>query len=148
MKYEFKKNGEDDYSLIYKDKEIKFKSNVNAITRLQECEAVAKIKMIDDLASKGKSLRDYTIEIKKDGKTYYDNTNKVELTKLYVQKEFVEVYSNLVKEILGKEIQELYNEMELNETELQKFSEEFGMIITGQYKFPSREILQTQTTEE
>lgn len=148
MKYEFKKNGEDDYSLIYKDKEIKFNSNVNAITRLQECEAVAKIKMIDDLATKGKSLRDYTIEIKKDGKTYYDNTNKVELTKLYVQKEFVEVYSSLVKEILGKEIQELYNEMELTETELQKFSEEFGMIITGQYKFPSREILQTQTTEE
>lgn len=148
MKYEFKKNGEDDYSLIYKDKEIKFKSNVNAITKLQECEAVAKIKMIDDLATKGKSLRDYTIEIKKDGKTYYDNTNKVELTKLYVQKEFVEVYSNLVKEILGKEIQELYNEMELTETELQKFSEEFGMIITGQYKFPSREILQAQTTEE
>lgn len=148
MKYEFKKNGEDDYSLIYKDKEIKFKSNVNAITRLQECEAVAKIKMIDDLATKGKSLRDYTIEIKKDGKTYYDNTNKVELTKLYVQKEFVEVYSSLVKEILRKEIQELYNEMELTETELQKFSEEFGMIITGQYKFPSREILQTQATEE
>jgi len=148
MKYEFKKNGEDDYSLIYKGKEIKFNSNVNAITRLQECEAVAKIKMIDDLATKGKSLRDYTIEIKKDGKTYYDNTNKVELTKLYVQKEFVEVYSSLVKEILGKEIQELYNEMELTETELQKFSEEFGMIITGQYKFPSREILQTQTAEE
>ena len=141
MKYEFKKNGQDDYSLTYKDKTINFKSSVNVVNKLQEAEANAKIKMIADLSSKGISLRSLTIEIEKDGKKYYDNTNRTQMEQAYVQKEFTEIFSNIIIELLGMSLQELYTDMELNQEELQKFSEEFGLIITGQYKFPSREVL-------
>lgn len=141
MKYEFKKNGEDDYSLIYKNKIINFKSDVSVVNRLQEAEANGKINMITDLSAKGISLRSLTIEIVKDGKKYYDNTNRTQMEQAYVEKEFTQVFSKIVEELLGMPLQDLYNDMELSQDELQKFSEEFGMVITGQYKFPSREII-------
>ena len=141
MKYEFKKNGEDDYSLIYKDKTINFKSDVSVVNRLQEAEANAKIKMIADLSAKGISLRTLTIEVEKDGKKYYDNTNRTQMEQVYVQKEFAQVFNDIVEELLGMPSQQLYNELDLTQDEFEEFSKEFGLIITGQYKFPSGRIL-------
>ena len=78
-KYEFIKNGVDDYTLKYKDKEINFNSNVNIQKDLQDVPERARKKMILDLAKEGISIKDLSKEIKENGKTYYDNSNKDEL---------------------------------------------------------------------
>ena len=49
-KYRFVRNGTDDYSLIYKDKEIRFHSDVEIITELQMVYANAEEQMIFALA--------------------------------------------------------------------------------------------------
>lgn len=139
MKYEFVKNGVDDYSLKYKDKEIKFKSDVSIITRIQETIATGKLKMVADLTKKGMTVKDLVIVKKVDGKTYYDNTNKIEVEKSYIQTEQGLVFNEILKEKLGMDIQKLQVELELTEDELGKFGEDFAKVITGQLQFPSEE---------
>lgn len=141
MKYEFKKNGEDDYSLIYKDQIINFKSDVKAVEQMQSAEANGRIKMIEDLSKRGISIKSLIIEKKENGKTYYDNTNKVELEKTYINEEFARTYLEIIERILGKPLDKLYNEMELTNDELKQFSQDLGLIITGKYEFPSGEVL-------
>ena len=149
MKYEFKKNGEDDYSLIYKNKEIKFNSDVDAASRLQECEATAKIKMIEDLSKKGISLRSLTIEVIKDGKKYYDNTNRIEMEKTYIDKEQALIFNELIKNKLGSGIEDLIRDIGLTEKkEVEDFSLDFAKIIAGQWKTPSGEILPKENKTE
>lgn len=133
-KYEFIKNGIDDYTLKYKDKEINFKSNVDVVNRLQDTVATGRMKMIKDLAKEGLSLKDLTIETKKDGKTYYDNTNKVELENTYIQQEQGRVFMEIIKEVFGKEITELFLDIELDESETEEFAKEFGEILTGRFQ--------------
>lgn len=149
MKYEFKKNGEDDYSLIYKDKEIKFNSDVDAASRMQECEATAKIKMIEDLSKKGISLRSLTIEVIKDGKKYYDNTNRIEMEKTYIDKEQGLIFNEIIKNKLGSSIEDLIRDIGLTEKkEVEDFSLDFAKIIAGQWKSPSGEILPKENKTE
>lgn len=139
MKYEFIKNGVDDYSLKYKDKEIKFKSDVSIISRMQETIAAGKLKMVADLTKKGMTVKDLVIVKKVDGKTYYDNTNKIEVENSYIQTEQGLVFNEILKEKLGMDIQQLQTELELTEDDLGKFGEDFAKVITGQLQFPSEE---------
>lgn len=135
-KYEFIKNGVDDYTLKYKNKEINFKSNVNIVNRLQETTASAKMRMIKDLSKEGISIKDLTIETKKDGKTYYDNTNKIELENSYMQQEQTKVFMNIIEETFGMNIIDLFNDIGLNaEEEGEEFSTQLGQILVG--NFPS-----------
>ena len=136
-KYEFIKNGVDDYTLKYKDKEINFKSNVNIVNRLQDSIATARMKMIKDLAKEGISIKDLVIEKKENGKTYYDNTNKEELEKAYTEKEQSIVFMNIIKELFGMEMQDLFNEIGiLEEKEATEFSEQLGKILVGRFQTP------------
>ena len=83
MKYEFIKVDEDTTKLKYKDKEFTFKTNVKLVSEMQNIIKKSRIKIIQDLAKDGISVKSLTIETKKDGKTYYDNSNKTELEKIY-----------------------------------------------------------------
>ena len=76
MKYEIIKNGVDDYTLRYKDKVFNYKPDIELMSNLQEAPKKARIEMLKDLAKEGISLKEFTIEEKKNGKTYFDNTNK------------------------------------------------------------------------
>lgn len=135
-KYEFIKNGIDDYTLKYKDKEINFKSNVDIVTRLQNATATARNKMIRDLSKEGISIKELTIETKKDGKTYYDNTNKIELENNYIQQEQTNIFMAIINEIFGMTITELFTDIGIEEEkEAEEFSGEIGQILVGQ--FPS-----------
>lgn len=137
-KYEFIKNGVDDYTLKFKDKEIKFNSNVDIVTRLQNTVASAKIKMVKDLSKEGLSIKDLTIEKKENGKTYYDNTNKIEIEKTYTEQEQSKVFMEIIEELFRMNIQQLFIEIGLEEEkEAEEFSEELGKIITGNYNSPS-----------
>ena len=85
MKYNFSCEN-DNVTLKYKDKEFTFKRDVKLISKLQGLIMEARQRMIEDYAEKGKSIKSLTIETKKDGKTYYDNSNKNELEKIYQEK--------------------------------------------------------------
>lgn len=135
-KYEIIKNGIDDYSLKYKDKEIKFKSNVGIVNDMQEANKNARINMIMDLTRKGMSLKQFVKEEKKDGKTYYDNTNKRELENIYIDEETGKVFINKVEEMLNINYQELIQDIGLKgEEEIIKFNEDLGKAMLG--IFPS-----------
>lgn len=136
MKYQIIKNTTDDYTLKYKDKEFNYKPDVEIMSRLQGAPKTARIKMLKDLAKDGISLKDFTIEQRKDGKTYFDNTNKNELENTYIQNEMLDIINNICKERFGMTLTELILDVELDNTQDQeKFSSELGASLMG--KTPS-----------
>lgn len=136
-KYEFIKNGVDDYTLKYKDKEINFKSNVNIVNNLQDSISKARMNMIKDLAKEGMTIKDLIIERKENGKTYYDNTNKEELEKAYLEKEQSKVFIEIIEKLFGMSVEDLFIDMELTSIEEStQFSEELGKILVGNFNTP------------
>lgn len=136
-KYEFIKNGVDDYTLKYKDKEINFKSNVNIVNNLQDSISKARMNMIKDLAKEGMTIKDLVIERKENGKTFYDNTNKEELEKAYLEKEQSKVFIEIIEKLFGMSVEDLFIDMELTSVEEStQFSEELGKILVGNFNTP------------
>lgn len=132
-KYEIIKNGMDDYSLKYKDKEIKFHTNVGIVKKVQEVQKSARVKLIMDLAKEGISIKELVKEQKKDGKTYYDNSNKEELEKIYIQQEMGEVFQEEIEKMMGMPLTDLLQEIGLtDEKEVEEFSTELGKVMVGQ----------------
>lgn len=139
-KYEFIKNGVDDYTLKYKEKEINFKSNVSIVSELQDSIAKARMNMIKDLAKEGMTIKDLIIERKENGKIFYDNTNKEELEKTYLEKEQSEIFMNIIEKLFGMKITDLFLDIGFEtEQESAEFSEEFGKILVGQFQTPSKQ---------
>lgn len=137
MKYQIIKNDLDDYTLSYKDKVFNYKSDVELTSKLQEAPKKARIKMLTDLANEGISLKKFTIEEKKDGKTYLDNTNKNELEKTYIGEAMLEVIDNTCKKVFDMTFSELMLDVGLETQEEQdKFASELGSSLMG--KFPSK----------
>lgn len=131
-KYEFIKNGMDDYTLKYKDKEIKLNSKVDYIKELQEVNKNARLKMIADLTSKGMSVKDLVKEEKKDGKTFYDNSNKEYIEEAYINEVQQETFSKIIQKMMGKTLEELVFDIGLeNEEEINEFGNEIGNILLG-----------------
>lgn len=136
-KYEFIQRGKDDYILKYKDKEIEFNSSVDIVKKMQEALKSARLKMIFDLGRNNMTIKDLVKEEKKEGKTYFDNSNKDELEQIYLQDEQSKVFLEVTKKMFGIELEQLLIDMDLTETkEIEEFSTELGKIIVGQ--FPSR----------
>lgn len=132
MKYEFIRVDEDTTTLKYKDKEFTFRSNVKLISEMQSLVMQSRMKMIQDLAKNGQSVKDLTIEIKKDGKTYYDNSNKEELEKMYQEQITLEYFNNKCSEIFGMDLGTLMLDIGLKtEQEGVKFSNEFLSYLSG-----------------
>lgn len=135
MKYEFIKKDEDLVVLKYKDKELEFKTNVKTISEIQSLTAEARIRMIEDYASKGKSIKELVIETKKDGKTYFDNSNKLELEKVYQEKVTLEYFDNKCLELFKMGFTELMTDIGVeDEKESEKFAIDLMQNISG--KFP------------
>jgi hypothetical protein len=130
-KYEIIKRSLDEYTLKYKDKEINFKTDIDIIAKMQRANKRARIKMITDLSKEGVSLKDFTIEEKKNGKTYQDNTNKTELEKAYIEEETANVFNEICKDKLGYDLFGIIQEIELNEEEITEFSKELAEALTG-----------------
>ena len=136
MKYEIIKNDLDNYTLKYGDKEFNYKSDIALISKLQEAPKIARIEMIKDLAKEGMSLKNFTIEEKKNGKTYFDSTNKQELENTYIQNKMLDIINDICKENFGMTLTELVLDVGLETGEEQeKFSSELGASLMG--KTPS-----------
>lgn len=137
MKYEFIKKDEDTTVLKYKDKEFEFKTDVKIISEIQSLVAEARIQLIEDDASKGKSIKDLTIEKKENGKTYYDNTNKAELEKIYQEKITLKFFDDKCLELFNMGLASLMEDIELTEEkETEKFATELISHLSG--KTPSK----------
>ena len=96
MKYEFIKVDEDTSKLKYKDKEFIIKRNIKLVSEMQGLAMKARVKMIQDFAKEGQSIKDLTIEKKVNGKTYYDNSNKEELENIYQEQITLEYLVKLI----------------------------------------------------
>ena len=132
-KYTIIKNGMDDYTLKYKDNEVKLRSCVGIAERLQNSIKVARVKLIKDLTKEGITVNELTKKTTQDGKTYYDNSNKDELEKIYIAEEQQAEFDRAVKDISGKTFTELVTEIGLTtEEEAQKLGEELSGILTAQ----------------
>lgn len=130
-KYKFTKISMDQYTLEYKDKKIEFSSKVNYVKQLQEVNKTARLKMIADLTEKGISVKDLVREEKKDGKTLYDNSNKEYIEEAYIQEVQQEVFSNIIKQMMGISLEELILDIGLTEEEIAEFGNEIGKILVG-----------------
>ena len=130
-KYEIIKKGMDDYVLKYKDVEIPFKSTVNIVNRLQDVTKAARMRMVMDLAKDGKTIKDLIVETEVNGKTIQDHSNKDFIEESYVEQAQAEVFNEIVKEMLGKNLEELVVDIGLNENEVEEFGTDIGKCIVG-----------------
>lgn len=130
-KYKITKNGVDDYTLEYKDKKIDFKTEVGIMAKMQGATKIARKKMINEATKEGISLKEYTKEIKKDGKTYYDNTNKTELENLYINDEVSKVFDEICQKKFNLGLLDLIQDIDLSDDEIEKFSQELTEALMG-----------------
>ena len=136
-KYEIVKKGIDSYTLKYKDKSFDFKKDLLLIEKVQAIPKIAKSNLIKDLAKDGMSYNDLTIVTKKDGKTYEDKTNQIELEKAYEDEAWNKVFDDVCKEFFGLGLANLLIDIGIVEDDVQtkNFAEELGNILFG--KTPS-----------
>lgn len=133
-KYEIIKNSKDNYTLKYKDRSIDFKTDVALISEMQGINKKARINMIKDLSKEGISMKSLSVEEKKDGKTYIDNTNKEELENAYVEEAMTDFFDDICKRYFNMGLAELLIDMDLTEDtkQVEQFTTEFISALTGQ----------------
>lgn len=139
MKYKFEKVDADTTKLSYKDKEFDIKRDVDLTRKLQGIYAKARTKMMKDLTQEGMTKKDLTIEKKENGKTYYDNTNAMEVERAYVEMASLDVYNDISKVNTGLDLQELMEDIGLDETEAEEFGRCFNEALRGNAKTPSND---------
>lgn len=131
MKYKF--SIEDDIvKLAYKEKEFTLKVNVKLISEMQSLIMEARKRMLIDVSKTGQSIKDLTIETKKDGKTYYDNSNKEELERIYQEEVMIEFFNNKCIEYFNMDLATLMTDIGLStEDEGAKFSNDLITYMSG-----------------
>lgn len=131
-KYEFIKNGLDDYTLKYKDKEIRFNSKVEFIKDLQEVQKNARNKMVADLIKQGMSVQDLIIKRVEGAKTIEDHSNKDYIEQGYIQEEQAKVLDNICKKLFNMDVSSLILDIGFtDEKDIESFYKEFGDILAG-----------------
>lgn len=139
MKYKFEKIDNDTTRLSYKEKEFTIKRDVELTKKIQGIYMKARTKMMVDLAKEGITKKDLVIERKENGKTYYDNSNITEIEQNYIQMASLDLYNEICKSSTDMPIDELMEDIGLNESEAEKFGNEFSLAIQGKTKTPSKE---------
>lgn len=136
MKYTFSVD-EDIVCLKYKNKEFTFKTNVKLISEMQGLVMEARKRLIQEFARTGQSIKNLTIETRENGKTYYDNTNKIELEKIYQEELTIEFFDKKCNEFFGMGLADLMLDIGLEtEDEGTKFSNDLITYMSG--NIPSR----------
>lgn len=132
-KYELIKVSTDNYILKYKDKSFEFKTDISLANKMQGIYKNARVRMIKDLAKDGISLKDLSIETKRDGKTYVDSTNRTELENAYIEDAMTEFFDDLCKSRFGLSLAELLIDIGIVEDtkEVEKFAADLTSALTG-----------------
>lgn len=135
MKYEFVKIDEDTTELKYKDKVFPIKRDLDLQVKIQGSIKRARILMSKDLTSMGMSKKDLTIEKHEGNKTYYDNSNAMEIEQQYQIEAINEVYDEILKKYTNMSLAELMQDIGLDVSidneENKKFGLELTKAITG-----------------
>ena len=145
MKYEFVKIDNDSTELRYKDKIFVFKKDIDLEKRIQEAIPRARVKMNIELSKMGITKQDLVIVKKEGNKTYYDNSNIVEIEEQYQSIETMAVYDEIIAKYCGMTLAELMQDIGLDVENANKENEQFGLdlttAITGRElsKFPSKQ---------
>lgn len=130
VKYEIIKNGMDNYTLKYKDKEINFHSKVGIVRDLQSINKKARLLMVKDLAEQGMTIQDLVKETKQGDKTIYDNSTRNYIEEGYIQDLQGKEFLKAIEEMLGISLEELLVELEISTVEeSQKLSIELGKCL-------------------
>lgn len=111
--------------------EFEIKRTVELLKELTSATHKSRNRLIKDLAKEGLSKSDLVKEVKKDGKTLYDSSSWDELEQNYYEEENQIILSNIVEKITGYDLITLVVEMGLNEVEIQDFSTDLVIALTG-----------------
>ena len=132
-KYEFIKVSTDNYILKYKDKSFEFKTDISLANEMQGIYKKARVKMIKDLAKDGMTMKDLSIETKRDGKTYVDNTNRTELENAYIEEAMTDFFDDLCRSRFGLSLAELLIDIGIVEDTkaVSDFAAELTSALTG-----------------
>lgn len=132
MKYEFVKIDEDTTELKYKDKVLTIRRDVELMKKLQSVNAKAKTKMMIELSKQGITKKDLVIEKKKGNKTYYDNSNLLEIEEQYINEASLEIIDKVCEDMFKMSLTDLILDIELDETNTEEFGMKLISILTGQ----------------
>ena len=130
--YKFEKIDLDTTRLTYKDKSFDFKRDIELMTKLQSINFKAKRKMRIDLAKEGLTKNDLVKTIQDGNVRYEDNSNVIELEKIYIEEMTSELYDEICRSIFGMNLTELMIDIGISEEkECAKFGEDLTTALTG-----------------
>lgn len=112
-------------------KEFEIKRTVELLRDLTSATHKSRNRLIKDLAKEGLTKNDLVKEVKKDGKTFYDSSSWDELENSYYEEENQVILSSVIEKITGYDLITLIVEMGLNEKEIEAFSTELVLALTG-----------------
>ena len=99
---------------------------------LKQFEIKRTVELLKELTSATHKSRNRLIkEIKKDGKTYYDNSSWNELENNYYEEENQRILSEIIEKVTGYDLVSLIMGIGLKEDEMEKFTTELVLALTG-----------------
>jgi len=141
MKYEFIKKDIDTSILKYKDKEFEIKRDINLQSLVQGVHSRARTKMYIELTKQGIKKDDLIITEIKDGKTYVDNSNLLEIENSYVEIETLNLMNDITTRYTNMDFSTLIEDIGLNNEnfkEIEEFTKNLTLAIKGNDKSPSK----------
>lgn len=131
MKYEFIKIDDDVTELRYKDKVFKIKKDIDLQVKIQSAIPRARILMSAELSKMGITKKDLVIERHEGNKTYYDNSNVLDIEEQYQAIASQQVYDEIISKYCDMTLAELMQDIGLNVEEANIENEKFGLELTS-----------------
>lgn len=131
MKYSFTSIDTDTTELTYKDKRFEVHKDVDLMKRMQSIPIKARTAMMLDLSKKGITKKDLVIERKEGNKTYYDNSNLLEVEEAYTNQASVDIIDELCQKYFNMGLAELITDIGLGENETEKFGVDLMSAFSG-----------------
>lgn len=131
MKYSFTSIDTDTTELTYKDKRFEIHKDVDLMKRMQSIPIKARTAMMLDLSKKGITKKDLVIERKEGNKTYYDNSNLLEVEEVYTNQASVDIIDELCQKYFNMGLAELITDIGLDENETEKFGADLMSAFSG-----------------
>ena len=131
MKYSFTSIDTDTTELTYKDKRFEVHKDVDLMKRMQSIPIKARTAMMLDLSKKGITKKDLVIERKEGNKTYYDNSNLLEVEEAYTNQASVDIIDELCQKYFNMGLAELITDIGLDENETEKLGVDLMSAFSG-----------------
>lgn len=131
MKYEFIKIDDDTTELRYKDKVFAIKKDIDLQVKIQNAIPRAKILMSAELTKMGMTKKDLVIERHEGDKTYYDNSNVLDIEEQYQALASQQVYDEIIRKYCGMSLTELMADIGFDLEHGNAENEKFGMELTS-----------------